>query len=402
MRTKECSDYFIEKYFIPELKKYMHLPKREQDKRIAENLCIDTGTVRNIRESLQKAVIICRGYKDEIDFSRFQISHFRFLPSPRTNREKLEHVLNGLKNGPVTVERIEELKKEYELTKRLQLVEFNGVSTSYIIYCKSSESMNEVPDNNVHLVLISPPYNAGISYDVYNDSRPLKEHRMLMLKVFRECYNKLVTGGRIALVVPSVIKDNHKPVNAIPYFHGILEECNFHSLAQIVWIKPNLPIPRHQNWGSYCSPRSPVIRSISEFILVYYKETPFLEGEASDITPDEFKNWTINVWNIPHSKNSLHPAVFPEELAIRLIKLYTFIGQTVLDPFCGIGTTGVACARLNRCFIGYDISPNYCKIAKLRIEETRTVELNLQEILKTIDLEELFRFREIAPLIFTG
>lgn len=110
------------------------------------------------------------------------------------------------------------------------------------------------------------------------------------------------------------------------------------------------------------------MRSVSEIILIAHKETPHLEGEYVDILPDEFKEWTKDVWIIPPVRSPLHPAVFTEELAKRLIKLFSFGGQVVLDPFCGIGTTGKICVKLKRNFIGYDVSPNYCKVARWEIK----------------------------------
>ena len=271
--------------------------------------------------------------------------------------------------SPVLCETLDFINETLDKINEGSLYPFGDYSSirTYVVYCKSSESMDEVEDDSIHIVLTSPPYNAGIKYDVYNDYQSLEEYQGLMLRVFKECYKKLVIGGRIAIVIPTAMKVQNQLVFMPSLFERVLEESGFQIRALIVWLKPNRLVPRRTAWGTYSSPENPAMRSIAEFILVAHKGTPSLSGRDPDITPDEFKEYTINVWHIPYSKNSLHPAVFPEKLVRRILKLYSFQGQTVLDPFCGIGTTGRVCVELKRSFIGYDISRNYCRIARQRL-----------------------------------
>jgi len=257
---------------------------------------------------------------------------------------------------------------------RNELVRFELTGDDYRVYCKSSEDMSEVEDGSVHLIVTSPPYNADKPYDVYHDLKPLHEYRNdFITPIIRESYRKLVAGGRIAIVIPMVMKLEDETTFMPLLYSEILGECGFTIRDAVIWQKSKgLSIPEGTAWGSWCSPKNPYMRSIAEFILIAHKEAPTLEGENPDIQPQEFRDWTKNVWIIPPVSSPGHPSVFPEELATRLIKLYSYPGQLVLDPFCGVGTVGVACVRLNRRFIGYDVSENYCNITRRKILDAQS------------------------------
>lgn len=271
------------------------------------------------------------------------------------------------------------------------------------IFCLSSENMDGeftdiddavhiIPDDSVHLVITSPPYNIGREYDQHDDKMAWDDYKESLLKpVFEQCYKKLVVGGRIAVNVPNVAcQEGEKPIFILLDIFNILTKCGFEDREIITWVKAaaepkaSVAFCIDENfqgrmdalafdttaWGSWQSPSNPFMRSLSEFIIVMHKQSPQLVGDTeTDLTEKEFMNWTRNVWFIAPTSSSLHPAIFPEELPKRLIKLYSYPKQIVLDPFMGIGTTGIAAVKNNRRFIGFDISRRYTEIALTSITD---------------------------------
>jgi site-specific DNA-methyltransferase (adenine-specific) len=234
-----------------------------------------------------------------------------------------------------------------------------------IVYCKSSEIMEEIPDYSVHLMVTSPPYNVKKEYD---EDLSLDEYRSLLRNVFRETYKKLVTGGRACINIANL---GRKPY--IPLHSFIIEdmlEIGFFMRGEIIWNKASSASPSTA-WGSWLSAANPVLRDIHEYILVFSKESFSRKrgNKESTIQKEEFLEWTKSVWTFPavSAKSVGHPAPFPEELPHRLIQLYTFKGEVVLDPFCGSGTTCLAALRDGRYYIGYDINPDYVELANRRI-----------------------------------
>jgi len=240
------------------------------------------------------------------------------------------------------------------------------------IICGDAEKiLKEIPERSIHLIITSPPYNVGMPYQNYNDRQDLDKYMAKMRNIFTECYRILVKGGRICVNLPSAAQQSsYSRVSwlAIDYI-VMLRKIGFLDREMIAWIKSEHLSVRGKStsWGSWMSASCPYLRDIHEWIIVMHKETKVLEGKQSDITKEEFLEWTHNVWRIlPNTAmRRFHPAPFPIELPTRLVKLYSFVGQTVLDPFCGIGTTCIAAKRHNRNYIGIDISPEYCNRAKL-------------------------------------
>lgn len=233
------------------------------------------------------------------------------------------------------------------------------------IYCKSSEIMNEIPDCSVHLMITSPPYNVKKEYD---EDLPLDEYRSLLRNVFEETYKKLVTGGRACINIANL---GRKPY--IPLHSFIIEDMldiGFFMRGEIIWNKASSASPSTA-WGSWLSAANPVLRDIHEYILVFSKDSFSRKrgNRESTIQKEEFLEWTKSVWTFPavSAKSIGHPAPFPEELPHRLIQLYTFKGEVVLDPFCGSGTTCLAALKDGRYYIGYEINPEYVELANNRI-----------------------------------
>lgn len=233
------------------------------------------------------------------------------------------------------------------------------------IYCKSSELMNEIPDFSIHLMITSPPYNVQKEYD---DDLSLEEYRALLKRVFQETYKKLVTGGRACVNIANLGRKPYIPLHS--YIIEDMLEIGFLMRGEIIWNKASSASPSTA-WGSWMSASNPVLRDIHEYILVFSKESfsRMKKDKQNTITRDQFLEWTKSIWTFPavSAKKIGHPAPFPEELPDRLIQLYSFKNDVILDPFCGSGTTCLAALRNNRYYIGYEINPEYVELANKRI-----------------------------------
>ncbi|RMF59055.1 MAG: site-specific DNA-methyltransferase [Calditrichaeota bacterium] len=237
------------------------------------------------------------------------------------------------------------------------------------IFCKSSERMDEIPDNSVHLMVTSPPYNVKKEYD---EDLSLDEYRTLLRAVFKETYRVLVTGGRACINVANLGRKPYIPLHA--YVIEEMLSLGFYMRGEIIWNKASSASPSTA-WGSWLSAANPVLRDIHEYILIFSKEsfTRKSKGKISTIRKEEFLEWTKSVWTFPavSAKSIGHPAPFPEELPHRLIQLYTFKDDVVLDPFCGSGTTCLAAIKDDRYYIGYEIDPEYVRLAENRLHNLR-------------------------------
>lgn len=234
------------------------------------------------------------------------------------------------------------------------------------IFCKSSENMNELPDNSIHLMITSPPYNVGKEYD--NDLT-LEDYRKLLYKVFKETYRVLVPGGRVCINVANLGRKPYLPLHS--YLIEEMDKIGFLMRGEIIWNKAS-SASQSFAWGSWLSAANPTLRDIHEYILVFSKGRYDRQktNKKSTITKEEFMEFTKSVWTFPAERASRvnHPAPFPIELPYRLIQLYSFESDIILDPFVGSGTTCIAALKTIRKYVGYDIDKNYCKIAERRIE----------------------------------
>ena len=233
------------------------------------------------------------------------------------------------------------------------------------ILCKSSENMEEVPEGSVHLMVTSPPYNVGKEYDQDMD---IEEYRDFLFKVWKETYRVLAPGGRACINIANLGRKPYIPLHAF-----IIEDmlrAGFIMRGEIIWVKKGGGAPSTA-WGTWMSAENPVLRDEHEYILVFSKGMfkRNADGRKSTITREEFLEFTRSVWYMkPESAKKVgHPAPFPEELPYRLIQLYTFEGDVVLDPFMGSGQTAIASLKTGRVFIGYEINGDYVKLARRRI-----------------------------------
>jgi site-specific DNA-methyltransferase (adenine-specific) len=246
----------------------------------------------------------------------------------------------------------------------------NPVDKSVIdrIYCKSSETMNELPDYSVHLMITSPPYNVSKEYD---ENLTLDEYRQLLKRVFAETYKKLVTGGRACINIANLGRKPYIPLHS--YIIKDMQDIGFLMRGEIIWDKASSASPSTA-WGSWLSAANPILRDIHEYILVFCKESFSRRRPAerrSTISKEEFLELTKSVWTFPaeSARKIGHPAPFPVELPYRLIQLYTFKDEIVLDPFVGSGSACIAALKGKRHYVGYDINKNYAKLAETRIKQ---------------------------------
>ena len=233
------------------------------------------------------------------------------------------------------------------------------------VQCVDSRDMSMLSDESVHLMVTSPPYNVGKEYD---EDLDMDEYRGLLKAVFREVYRKLVVGGRACVNVANLGRRPYIPLHS--FIIEDMLDLGFLMRGEIIWQKA-ASAGASTAWGSWMSASNPTLRDVHEYILVFSKGSMRREkeGRESTIARDEFLEYTKSVWSFPteSAKRVGHPAPFPEELPYRLIQLYTFEGDVVLDPFCGSGTTCVVALKTGRHFVGFDINEEYVNLAKDRI-----------------------------------
>lgn len=229
--------------------------------------------------------------------------------------------------------------------------------------------MRRIEAKSINLVVTSPPYNLDIAYDVYKDRRPYHQYLNWCREWLTEIYRVLKSDGRLCLnhylsCGSSIFRfaplmDLNTIAQEIGYFH--------HGLA--VW--EDITLTKRTAWGSWLSASAPYVNSPFEGILVLYPHTwKRFEKGTSTIGKKEFMEACSGVWKIaPEKKRSICPAPFPEALAARCIRLLSYEGDIVLDPFVGSGTTALVAKKLHRQYIGIDISRNYVEYARARIAE---------------------------------
>lgn len=232
------------------------------------------------------------------------------------------------------------------------------------VYCHTAEDMRAIPSNSVALAFTSPPYNASKQYD---QDLTLDEYLALIRRVGTEVYRVLRPGGRYLVNIANLGRTPYIPLTA--HFYNVHQALGFLPMGEIIWQKGK-GASGSCAWGSYLSAKAPRLRDLHEYILVFAKGA-FSRPEkgVSDITKDEFLEATLSVWNIrPESARKVgHPAPFPLALAARVIALYSYVDDVVLDPFNGSGTTCVAAKQSGRHYVGFDISEDYCRLAEERL-----------------------------------
>ena len=238
------------------------------------------------------------------------------------------------------------------------------------IIASSCENMKDIPNNSLHLMITSPPYNVSKEYD--NDLS-LNEYLNLLKNCFTETYRVLVDGGRACINIANIGRKPYIPLS--DYVSKIMIEIGFNMRGEIIWNK-SAGAGISTAWGSFQSASNPILRDVHEYILIFSKGNYKRERNKEEkelrkdnITKEEFIEWTKSVWtmNTESAKRIGHPAPFPEELPNRLIKLFSFTNDIVIDPFMGSGTTAIASIKNSRSFVGYEINEEYINLANNRI-----------------------------------
>jgi site-specific DNA-methyltransferase (adenine-specific) len=248
----------------------------------------------------------------------------------------------------------------------------NPIATECLdhIFCHTAEAMTELPDCSVHLMVTSPPYNVGKEYD---EDLTLEEYLAFLKRVWKETQRVLVPGGRMCINVANLGRKPYIPLHAF-----ITEQViglGFLMRGEIIWNKAASASPSTA-WGSWKSAGNPTLRDVHEYILVFCKDSFKRQNPAkheNSISRDEFLEYNKSVWTFAAepARKVGHPAPFPVELPRRLIQLYTFAGEVVLDPFMGSGQSAIAAVKSKRKYVGYEINEKYIALANERIQESR-------------------------------
>lgn len=252
------------------------------------------------------------------------------------------------------------------------------------IYCADClDVMKDIEDGSIDLIVTSPPYNVGIDYANHKDNMSEDDYFSFIQLVSDELYRITKIGGRVCINIPfignSIFKTKSEKLIFYPNLYmPIFEKSGWTIRDFVVWVKtneaenPSSFCGNSTQWGSWLSPSCPYMRCFAEVILVFHKIDKRLDHKGeSDLTKDDFMEYTKNVWYFPAENKREHPAQYPLELPKRCIKLYSYIDDLVFDPFAGVGTTLLASKILDRHYLGCDISQEYVNIANKRIEDER-------------------------------
>lgn len=258
--------------------------------------------------------------------------------------------------------------------------------TTHTLYHGDARNLSYISDNSVHLILTSPPYWNLKEYERGENQLGLIDDYQVFIdelfKVWSECYRILVPGGRIVCVVGDVCLSRKKYGKhaVMPLHSDIAVSCRkigFDNLNPILWHKiSNAKFEANTSSSFLGKPYEPnaIVKNDVEYILMErkpggYRKPTDEQRKKSMIPKDDFQNWFSQIWELPgaSTKNG-HPAPFPLELATRLVQMYSFVGDTVVDPFCGSGTTMLAAMQTERNSIGVEVEAKYCENILCRLQ----------------------------------
>jgi len=361
--------------------------------------------VKKISDSLNKNELFIKIQEDKVTFFVRKIDLKKFQTLLK---------MNGLEDDNVFIEFLTELDKiksyginsgkriyidynnERKVKNRIKRVKKRGAYNFYakefdkknnvlpkefinkIICSDSEQALKKIPDNSIDLIFTSPPYNFGLEYKDTDDSVFWQEYFNKLFAVFKECIRVLKYSGRIVVNIQPLFSDyipSHHIVSNFFMEQGLIWK------GEILWEKNNYNC-KYTAWGSWKSPSSPYLKYTWEFLEIFVKGDLRKKGDSNlvDISADEFKKWVIAKWSVAPERNMKkykHPAMFPEELVKRVLKLFSYREDIVLDPFNGVGSTTAVAKKLSRRFLGIDISKEYCDIAVKRLEEVENKPLLL-------------------------
>lgn len=282
------------------------------------------------------------------------------------------------------------LEKQGEVYDSLRACFMRGDYEPKIIY-SSSEHMEKVKDDSIQLIVTSPPYNVGKNYGIYNDSKSKEEYLDYLDGIWMECKRVLCKGGRIAINLANIDRKPYKSVSSEVTLR-LRDKHGFLMRGEVIWNKSS-SAGVSTAWGSWRSASNPTLRDVHEHIIIFSKDDWKLESDnfITTISSKEFCLYTQSIWNMQavSEKKNWHPTPYPLELPKRLIQLYTYVNDTVLDPFLGSGTTCAAAKGLARKSIGYEIDQSYEVLITRQIADVVDLAFNAHDIkLNGRNLEE--------------
>lgn len=234
--------------------------------------------------------------------------------------------------------------------------------------------MKTMEENSVDLIVTSPPYNCGMNYGIHNDSMPWDDYLSWCQKWIDQCYRVCKKDGRIAInvLIEMGVEDNSVRVSPLVDYVTMIKKSGFKIMGLPAWTDNHRV--KNSAWGSWLSASSPYIYNPYEIVILSYKESKKKQGETSTISKEDFIEGTSGVWGFHPETRGLTKCCFPVELPELVINLLSFENDLVLDPFSGSGSTGIACIKTNRRYVGIEKNPNYCDISKWRVEKFGTQE----------------------------
>lgn len=338
------------------------------------------GLVINLRQ------IDFPAFKNRVDLARSNNELAKVLGAVVSNIENIKsYGLKGSKRLYVGYDKERKVKNRKDKEKERGLYYYaqnhnfskqnNPLPEQYvdkIITGDSAQVLKNFPDNSVDLIFTSPPYNFGLDYENHKDGTDWNDYFSALFSVFKECIRVLKYGGRIIVNVQPLFSDY------IPIHHIISNFFMNEKLiwkGEIVWDKHNWNC-KYTAWGSWKSPSNPYLKYTWEFLEIFSKGDLKKQGEREniDISADEFKKLVVAKWDIAPERKMKeygHPAMFPENLASSAMKLFSYRGDVILDPFNGVGTTTAVAKKLGRKYVGIDISEEYNKKAEKRLSDIR-------------------------------
>ena len=281
-----------------------------------------------------------------------------------------------------------------------------NLKTKHRLINGDARDLSFLEDESIHLIVTSPPYWNLKRYNEHPDQLGhINDYEFFLKeldKVWREIFRVLVTGGRLVCVVGDVCVSRREFGRHLvfPLHSDICVSCRkigFDNLNPIIWHKIANAHFEVENGSKFLGkPYEPnaIIKNDIEFILMQrkpggYRKPTELQREMSKIDKKDFNGWFKQIWNIPGASTKKHPAPFPLELASRLVRMFSFQDDTVLDPFCGTGTTMIASLKYGRNSIGIDIDPAYCRMAeKLLKKESSDLFLNTELVFENMSAKK--------------
>jgi DNA modification methylase len=296
-----------------------------------------------------------------------------YLPNEFADLEDLQTDIPRIAKDPELIRKIETAVRE--------------IPSSHELVHGDARNMSFIEDESVHLIVTSPPYWTLKKYNDHDsqlgDVEDYEEFLHELDKVWKHCYRVLAQGGRLCCVVGDVClsrRKNNGRHTVVPLHSSIQEHCRFigfDNLAPIIWYKiANAQFESNGNGGGFLGkPYEPnsVIKNDIEFIMMErkpggYRQPSSVKRILSIISEENHKEWFRSIWSgLTGASTKDHPAPYPIEMAERLIRMFSFVGDTVLDPFMGTGSTNIAAARWGRNSIGVEIDPEYFEFAEKRI-----------------------------------